>query len=142
MDRARLHQLDSTGSHPLHTLDDLKGLKIRNSGGFAQAWRARFFGAIPNMTAWPAVPLALSQDTFDALQTTNESIASVELWDSGVRFGLIDHQVMSEYIPMISDSFLQKLSPDLRQKMFDIWDAHIGGWRQRLLNSRTTRATK
>lgn len=122
---------------PLHSLDDLKGLKIRNSGGYAQAWRARFFGAIPNMTAWPAVPLALSQGTFDALQTTNESIASVKLWDSGVRYALIDHQVMSEYVPMISDAFLQKLSPALRQQMFDIWNAHIDAWRKRLLDQQS-----
>lgn len=126
-----------SATKPLHTLDDLKGLKIRNSGGYAQAWRARFSGAIPNMTVWPAVPLALSQHTFDVLQTTNESIASVKLWDSGVTSALIDHQVLSEYVPMISQSFLQKLPSQLRQTMFDIWDKHIGGWRDRLLHQQT-----
>ncbi|HEY1412590.1 MAG TPA: TRAP transporter substrate-binding protein DctP, partial [Rhodopila sp.] len=71
---------------PLQTLADLKGLKIRNSGGFAQPWRARFFGAVPNMTAWPDVPLALSQGTFDALQSTDESCASAKLWDAGLHY--------------------------------------------------------
>ena len=90
---------------PLNALADLKGLKIRNSGGFAQPWRAQFFGGVPNMTAWPDVPLALSQGTFDALQSTNESCASAKLWDAGLRYGLIDHQNMGDYIPMISEAF-------------------------------------
>jgi C4-dicarboxylate-binding protein DctP len=48
---------------PLTSLADLKGLKIRNSGGSGQSWRTRFFDAVPNVTAWPDVPLALSQGT-------------------------------------------------------------------------------
>jgi C4-dicarboxylate-binding protein DctP len=117
---------------PLRTLDDLRGLKIRNSGGYAQAWRAQFFGAIPNMTAWPDVPIALSQGTFDALQTTNESIASAKLWDAGVRYALEDHQSASEYVPMISDLFLQKLSPDLRTLLTSLWADNIDRYRASL----------
>ena len=56
-----------SANKPIATLADLKGMKIRNSGGAGQAWRARFLGAIPNTTAWPNVPLALSQGTFDGL---------------------------------------------------------------------------
>ena len=72
-----------SASKPLASLADLKGMKIRNSGGAGQAWRARFVGAIPNTTAWPNVPLALSQGTFDGLVSTNESVATAKLWDSG-----------------------------------------------------------
>jgi C4-dicarboxylate-binding protein DctP len=114
---------------PLNALADLRGLKIRNGGGFAQAWRARFFGATPNLTAWPDVPLALSQGTFDALQSTNESCASAKLWDSGLRFGLIDHQFMGDYIPMISDVFWAKLTPALKTLVTDLWAANIGAYR-------------
>ncbi|WP_158926639.1 TRAP transporter substrate-binding protein DctP [Acidisphaera sp. S103] len=117
---------------PLTTLADLKGLKIRNSGGFAQPWRARFFGAVPNMTAWPDVPLALSQGTFDALQSTNESCASAKLWDAGLRYGLIDHQTMGDYIPMISDSFWNTLSPAMKTLVTDLWAANIGIYRTNL----------
>ena len=56
-----------SSNKPIASLADLKGMKIRNSGGAGQAWRARFLGAIPNTTAWPNVPLALSQGTFDGL---------------------------------------------------------------------------
>ncbi|HVY17901.1 MAG TPA: TRAP transporter substrate-binding protein DctP [Rhodopila sp.] len=118
---------------PLNTLEDLKGLTIRNSGGFAQPWRAKFFGGVPNMTAWPDVPLALSQGTFDALQSTNESCASAKLWDAGLRFGLIDHQNMGDYIPMISATFWGGLSPEMRTLITDLWSANIGGYRTSLL---------
>jgi TRAP-type transport system periplasmic protein len=117
---------------PLTSLTDLKGLKIRNSGGYAQPWRAQFFGAVPNMTAWPDVPLALSQGTFDALQSTNESCASAKLWDAGLHFGLIDHQTMGDYIPMISESFWTGLSPSLRTLVTDLWEANIGIYRTSL----------
>lgn len=117
---------------PLNALEDLKGLKIRNSGGFAQPWRAKFFGGVPNMTAWPEVPLALSQGTFDALQSTNESCASAKLWDAGLRFGLIDHQNMGDYIPMFSGTFWAALSPAMKTLVTDLWAANIGGYRANL----------
>lgn len=114
---------------PLLSLADLRGLKIRNSGGFAQPWRAQFFGGLPTMTAWPDVPLALSQGTFDALQSTDESCTSAKLWDAGLRHGLIDHQNMGEYIPMLSQTFWGSLSPSLRTLVVDLWSAHIGSYR-------------
>jgi C4-dicarboxylate-binding protein DctP len=117
---------------PLGSLADLRGLKIRNSGGFAQPWRAQFFGGVPNMTAWPDVPLALSQGTFDALQSTNESCASAKLWDAGLRYGLIDHQSMGDYVPMISDAFWNALSPSLRTLITDLWAANVGTYRANL----------
>jgi TRAP-type transport system periplasmic protein len=117
---------------PLNALRDLKGLKIRNGGGFAQTWRARYFGAVPNATAWPDVPLALSQGTFDALQSTNEKCASAKLWDAGLRYGLIDHQTTGEYIPMIGEAFWDALSPALKTLVTDLWAANIGTYRANL----------
>ncbi len=117
---------------PLNSLEDLKGLKIRNSGGFAQPWRARFFGGVPTMTPWPDVPLALSQGTFDALQSTSESCASAKLWDAGLRYGLIDHQTMSNYIPMLSETFWGGLTPALKTLVTDLWAANIGIYRANL----------
>ncbi|MBE7159481.1 MAG: TRAP transporter substrate-binding protein DctP, partial [Rhodospirillales bacterium] len=117
---------------PLNTLADLRGMKIRNSGGYAQPWRAQFFGGIPNMTAWPDVPLALSQGTFDALQSTNESCASAKLWDASLHYGLIDHQNMGDYVPMVSEAFWASLSPALKTLVVDLWGANIGTYRANL----------
>jgi TRAP-type C4-dicarboxylate transport system substrate-binding protein len=114
---------------PLNSPADLKDLKIRNSGGVGQSWRTRFFGALPNVTAWPDVPLALSQGTFDGLITTNESIASVKLWEAGVRYALQDHNFFGAYIPMLSKTFWDKLPPDLQALMTKLWAENIGSYR-------------
>jgi TRAP-type C4-dicarboxylate transport system substrate-binding protein len=115
---------------PLNSVADLKDLKIRNSGGVGQSWRTRFFGGLPNVTAWPDVPLALSQGTFDGLMTTNESIASVKLWEAGVRYALQDHNFFGAYIPMLSNIFWSKLPPDLRSLMTKVWADNIGAYRE------------
>jgi C4-dicarboxylate-binding protein DctP len=81
------------------------------------------------VTAWPDVPLALSQGVFDALQSTSESCASARLWDAGLRYGLIDHQSMGEYIPMLSEAFWGALTPALKTLVIDLWAANIGLYR-------------
>jgi TRAP-type transport system periplasmic protein len=117
---------------PLTALEDLRGLRIRNAGGFAQSWRARFFGAEPVAMNWADVPLALSQGAVDALQSTHESCASAGLWDAGLRYGLVDHQSLGDYIPMISEAFWASLSPTLKTLVIDLWAANIGTYRANL----------
>lgn len=135
--------LDLGASHtfsttkPLNGPDDLKGLKIRTSGGAGQMVRVKFFEGVPNFTAWPDVPLALSQGTFDALFTTNESVKSAKLWDSGVKYGLQDHQFFAQYIPMVSEVFWKKLGSDLQKIVTDMWASKIGNWRTDMAKSQS-----
>jgi len=119
-------------SKPLKSFDDLKGLKIRNNGGAGQAWRTRFMGAVPNTTPLPNVALGLSQGTFDGLITTNETIASAQFWESGVRHALEDRQFTGEYIPIFSLEFWQKLPPELQKAFTDIWHKNIADYRARM----------
>lgn len=119
-------------SKPLNDFSDMAGMKIRNSGGAGQFARAKFFNAQPNMTAWPDVPLALSQGTFDALSSTNESLASAKLWESGIKFGFEDHSFMGEYIPLISEAFWKKLPPDLQKLVVELWRDNIGTYRKNM----------
>ena len=116
-------------SKPIVGFASLAGMKIRNSGGAGQAIRANFFGAQPNMTAWPDVPLALSQGTFDGLSSTDESLASAKLWESGIRYGFEDHEFIGFYIPMVSQIFWRKLPPDLQKLVVDTWRENIGRYR-------------
>jgi TRAP-type transport system periplasmic protein len=118
-----------TTKTPLRTTDDIKGLKIRSPGGAGISWRIAFFGAIPNTTAFPNVPLALSQGTFDGLVSTNESCASAKLWDSGIKYSYQDHQYVGQYIPMISGTFWAKLTPDVQKTMVDLWTANAPTYR-------------
>ena len=71
------------------------------------------------------MPLALSQGTFDGFVSSNESLVSAKLWDAGVKYSLADHQFVAEYIPMISQAFWDKLSPDQQKMMSDLWAQNI-----------------
>jgi TRAP-type transport system periplasmic protein len=115
---------------PLDKFGALKGLKIRSPGGAAISWRIKFAGGIANTTAWPNVPLALSQGTFDAFVSTDESCNSAKLWEAGVKYSYADHQFMGQYIPMIAKSFWSKLSAAQQKMMTDLWAANIGRYRQ------------
>jgi TRAP-type C4-dicarboxylate transport system substrate-binding protein len=114
---------------PLGSYADLRGLKIRNNGGAGQAWRTQFLGAIPNTTALPNVPLGLSQGTFDGLITTYETVASLRLWEAGLRHALEDHQFIGEYIPIVSLAFWQKLTPNLQHLLTDLWEERVAAYR-------------
>ncbi len=128
-------------SKPLTDFKDLVGMKIRNSGGAGQFAKAKFFGATPNMTAWPDVPLALSQGTFDGLTTTNESIASAKLWDSGLKYGFETHEALNAYIPMVSQTFWKKLPSDLQKLMLDVWVQNIPTYRANMAKAQTLART-
>lgn len=119
-------------SKPIKSFDDWAGMKIRNSGGAGQSLRAKFFGAIPNLTAWPDVPLALSQGTFDGLCSTDESLASAKLWEAGVKYGFEDHEFIGFYVPMISDRFFKQIPADLQKIVFDTWQENIETYRKNM----------
>lgn len=122
---------------PIRDFSDLAGMKIRNSGGAGQSARAKFFDASPNVTAWPDVPLALSQGTFDGLSSTDESLASAKLWESGVRYGFEDHEFVGFYVPMISGSFFNKLPPDLQALVVNLWRENIAAYRKSMEDAQT-----
>jgi TRAP-type transport system periplasmic protein len=114
----------------VQTLDDFSGLKIRSPGGAGISWRIAFVHAIPNVTPWPNVPLALSRGTFDGFVSSDESCTSAKLWEAGVKHCYADHQFFANYIPMLSDAFWSKLSEDDRKLMRDVWAANIDRYRE------------
>ena len=73
--------------------------------------------------------LGAQPGTFDALVSTNESLASAKLWEAGVKYGFEDHQFVAEYIPMVSLVFWEKLSPELQTLMTDLWAQNIPTYR-------------
>jgi len=113
---------------PLDKFSALKGLKIRSPGGAGISWRIKFAGGIANTTAWPNVPLALSQGTFDAFVSTDESCNSVKLWEAGVKYSYVDHQFLAQYVPMIGKATWAKLSPAQQKTMTDLWAENIDGY--------------
>ncbi|MDE2007126.1 MAG: TRAP transporter substrate-binding protein DctP [Rhodospirillales bacterium] len=114
---------------PLTSLESLKGMKLRSPGGVLNSWRIRFMGGIANVTAWPDVPLAMSQGTFDGLITTNESANSSKLFDSGLRYSLQDHQGMGLYVPVMNQGFWGKLGPKLQETVVGLWKENLPAYR-------------
>jgi TRAP-type transport system periplasmic protein len=118
-----------TTKKPIQTLDDLSGLKIRSPGGAGISWRITFVHAIPNVTPWPNVPLALSQGTFDGFVSTDESCTSAKLWEAGVKHSYADHQFFGNYIPMVSDAFWSKLGEADRKLLREVWASNVERYR-------------
>jgi TRAP-type C4-dicarboxylate transport system substrate-binding protein len=114
---------------PLNSLADLQGMKLRSPGGVLNSFRIRFFGGIANVTAWPDVPLAMSQGTFDGLISTNESTRSSKLYDSGMRYSLQDRQGMGLYVPLVNQAFWTKIGPKMQEVVLKIWADNLPGWR-------------
>lgn len=114
---------------PIKTVEDLKGMKIRSPGGAGISWRINLLGGIANTTAWPNVPLALSQGTFDGFVSTDESVTSAKLWEAGVHFSYADHQYVGQYVPMVSQTFWAKLTPEQQKIMLDLWAKNIPTYR-------------
>jgi TRAP-type C4-dicarboxylate transport system substrate-binding protein len=113
----------------LNALADLKDMKLRSPGGVLNSWRIRYFGGIPNVTAWPDVPLAMSQGTFDGLISTNESTSSAKLYDSGMHHSLQDNQGMGLYVPLVNQAFWAKLGPKLQETVMQLWGENLPAWR-------------
>jgi C4-dicarboxylate-binding protein DctP len=114
---------------PLNTIADFKGLKIRSPGGVGISWRINLLGGIANTTAWPNVPLALSQGTFDAFVSTDESVFSAKLWEAGMHYSYADHQYVGQYVPMVSQTFWARLTPEQQKIMLDLWASNIPTYR-------------
>ena len=117
-------------SKPLQSHADLAGMKMRYSGGSANAERITFLGATPTLIPWPDVPLALSSSAVDGIASTHESVASAKLWESGLKFAFEDRQWFGQYVPMVSQTFWAKLSPDLQKALVESWGAVIAQGRQ------------
>lgn len=126
----------------LASLEDLKGMKIRNSGGAGKAWRTSFMGAIPNTTPMPSVALALSQGTFDGLITTNETVASNSLWESRVHTVLEDNAAFNAYVPLLNGKWWQGLAEEHQALLTDAWESHIPDYRARMAAAQTAAREK
>ncbi len=122
---------------PLKTIADLKGMKIRSPGGAGISWRINLLGGIANTTAWPNVPLALSQGTFDGFVSTDESVFSAKLWEAGVHFSYSDHQYVGQYVPLVSETFWAKVTPEQQKIMLDLWSKNIPTYRSNAAAAQT-----
>lgn len=113
------------GDKAVRSFEDFKGLRVRVPGGAAFVARYKALGASAVSIPFPDVPLALSQGTIDALLTTDETLRSAKLYESGVRSGFADHISVLYYIPLVSRNFWGKLTPEQRTIFTTTWESVI-----------------
>ncbi len=106
---------------PLLSTADYAGLKLRYPGGVGPALLFAELGAVPVAVPFPDVPLALSQGSLDAIQSTHETMRSARLWDAGIKHCLEDNANLIQYVPMISSAALLRLTPAQQELLFATW---------------------
>jgi C4-dicarboxylate-binding protein DctP len=111
-----------TISKPINSYDDLKGMKIRHSGGTANGGRITGLGANAMLVPFPDVPMAMSQGVIEGVATTYESAWSSKLHESGLKYAFEDNQFFGQYVPMINQAFWRKLSKEVQDAILEAWD--------------------
>lgn len=110
----------------MDTHEDIDGMKMRVPGGMLLIAQAEALGASPVLIPFSDLPLALSQGTVDGFASSAESVVSAKLWDAGVKFEFNDNGFYAAYVPLISNAFWDKLSPELKEIVTGAWRDTIG----------------
>lgn len=133
-----------TTEKQLNVPEDMEGMKMRVPGGAANVQRYNTFGANPVSIPFPDVPQALQRGTVDGIWSTQESVRSAKLWESGIKFAFEDRQSYLQYVPMISLAAWDKYPEDIQALITDTWADMIDDVRsvamERQLAARATAA--
>jgi len=111
-------------------MEDLKGLKIRHSGGSTPEGRLNALGASAVFIAWPDVPMALVQGTIDGLCSTAKSVEGAKLYEAGMKYGCLTRNFSGYYVPLVNLKFWNTLPPDLQKIFLGVWDEVVTRQRQ------------
>ena len=101
---------------------DLEEQIVRVAGGAATLERYKVFKANPTQIPWSDVPQALQTGAVSTIWATQESVASAQLWDAGIKYAFEDRQAFIEYVPILSRNAWSKLPEDLQRLMIETWD--------------------
>ncbi len=104
---------------------DFKGARIRVFGGAAFIERYKALGAEGVAIPFADVPMALSQGTIDALLTTNETLRSAKLFETGVNSVFVDQVSVLYYVPLVNKAFWDGLSDDHQKAFKEAWESVI-----------------
>ncbi|EGL81748.1 TRAP dicarboxylate transporter, DctP subunit [Caldalkalibacillus thermarum TA2.A1] len=100
---------------PVHTPDDLKGLKIRTQENEIHLAAFRELGAQPTPMAWTEALTALQQGVVDAQENPAIVADQFNLYDAGQKYMSLTGHVYSVAVYLLSEETYNKLPEDLRQ---------------------------
>lgn len=105
--------------------EDISGLRIRVAGGIANKLRIQGLGGNPMIIPWPDLPEHIQQGRVDAVLTTYETVQSAKLWEMGVTSVFEDRQYFPQYIPLMRNSFWNRLPNEIQEIIMDTWKKNI-----------------
>jgi len=118
---AHIYSLDK----PIKKYADLKGMRIRVAGGAANIARMQALGANAVSIPWGDLPSAIKEGKIDGILTTHESVASAKLWEDGVLYCFENNDYFPMYIPLLSRRFYEKIPPNTREELRNIWELQV-----------------
>lgn len=114
-----------TTDKQLNVPEDMEGMKMRVPGGAANMQRYSTFGSNPVSIPFSDVPQALQRGTVDGIWSTQESVRSAKLWESGISYAFEDRQAYLQYVPMVSLAAWNKYPEDIQNLILDTWEDMI-----------------
>lgn len=114
-----------TTEKQLNKPEDMDGMKMRVPGGAANMQRYSTFGANPVSIPLSDVPQALQRGTVDGIWSTQETVRSAKLWESGISYAFEDRQAFLQYVPMISLTAWDKYPEEIQTLIVDTWEDMI-----------------
>lgn len=108
---------------------DLEGMQVRIPG--AASWIAMYKakGATPVSMPFTDVPLALQQGTVDAIVSSNLSVVSAKLHESGLKHGFVNYLGVGYYMPIVSSDFWGSLTEEQQTMFKETWNEFVDGQR-------------
>lgn len=103
---------------PIHSPEDLKGLKIRTMENPAHMKLVEALGAIPTPIAWAECYNALQMGTVDGQENPVSLIVAKRFYEVQ-KYVTLDGHIFSIDFIWINEDFYQSLSPDLQQIVKD-----------------------
>ena len=111
-----------TTDNQIVSFSDFENLTIRVAGGILNKERVEALGAGGVIISWPDLPHYLETGMVDGILTSFETVKSARLWEYGIRYAFMDYEYFPQYIPLISRTFWDGLSPELQEDIVYVWN--------------------
>ena len=111
----------TTNKHPINTMNDLKGLKIRAASNPTQiaAWEA--VGTAPTPLSWGEIFTSLQQGLIDTQESAIYSVYAERFYEAQKYLSLTNH-IYTNYVLFMNKPFWDELSAD-QKKLINIVSA-------------------
>ena len=119
-----------TTDRVLNQAADMRGMKIRTPGGAGSLSLFQFYQANSITLPFADVPLALAQGSLDGIQSSHETVMSGQLWQVGLKYCYEDRANLLVYVPVLSNAFWGRLTPQAQERLTEVWEETVGESRE------------